>query len=106
MTMHGSFFGSSGMNPRPFMFDCPHSGHRSRCVAPSGSFVMSTLTNGGFVGGGVLAFLAFAAFWAKSGELRARRQRMKTRRMVRERNAGGDVAALRLGGCFKPTEPG
>jgi hypothetical protein len=48
---------------------------------------MSTLTNGGFVGGGVLAFLAFAAFWAKSGELRARRHRRKTRRMVRERGA-------------------
>jgi len=34
--------------------------------------VTSTLTSGGFVGGGVVAFLAFAAFWAKSGELRAR----------------------------------
>jgi hypothetical protein len=54
---------------------------------------MSTLTNGGLVGGGVLAFLAFAAFWAKSGELRARRQRRKARRMVREREAGDDVAA-------------
>jgi hypothetical protein len=27
-----------------------------RCVAPSGSFVMSTLTSGGFDGGGVAAF--------------------------------------------------
>jgi hypothetical protein len=50
------------------MFDCQHNSHRSRCVAPSGSFAMSTLTSGGFVGGGVLAFLAFAAFWAKSEE--------------------------------------
>jgi uncharacterized membrane protein YciS (DUF1049 family) len=66
---------------------------------------MSTLTSGGFVGGGVLAFLVFAAFWAKIGELRARRQRRKMRRMVRERNAGEDVAARRRGGCFKPTEP-
>jgi uncharacterized membrane protein YciS (DUF1049 family) len=52
---------------------------------PSGSFVISTLTNGGFVGGGVDGFLAFAAFWAKSGELRTRRLRRKARRMVRER---------------------
>ncbi len=51
-------------------------------------------TFGGFVrvGGGVLAFLAFAAFWATSGELRAKRQRRKTRRMVRERDEDGDVA--------------
>jgi hypothetical protein len=53
---------------------------------------MSTLTSGGFVGGGVLAFLAFAAFWAKSGELRARRQRRKTRRMGCERDAAVVIA--------------
>jgi hypothetical protein len=56
---------------------------------------MSTLTSGGFVGGGVVAFLAFAAFWAKSGELRARRQRRKMRCMVRERGDRADVAALK-----------
>ena len=67
------------------MLDWPHSSHRSRCVVPSGSFVMSTLTSGGFVGGGVDGFLAFAAFWAKSGEVRVKRQRKKARRMERER---------------------
>lgn len=46
---------------------------------------MSALTRGGFVGGWVLAFLAFAAFWAKSGELRAKRQRKNARRMRCER---------------------